>query len=735
MKKNKIYVDNEGEREMKDLKVLLSQMTIEEKIGQLTQYNANLFIHSDADITGPMADLGLTKDDLKNVGSVLNFKSAKEVYEIQKKHLEEDPHKIPMVFMMDVIHGYRTIFPIPLALGCSFDTELVEELSRIASKEAAAGGIQVTFTPMVDYVRDARWGRVMETCGEDVLLNSRMGAAQVRAFQDGDIRKPDSLATCVKHFAAYGGAESGRDYNTVELSEHVLREYYLPAYKACIDAGVDMLMPSFNTLNGVPSVANEWLMQDVLRDEWGFDGLVISDYNAIGELLTHGVAENEKDAAKLAFENGCHIEMCSSSYIHHLKELIEEGVFTEAQLDEAVLKVLELKEKLGLFEDPYHGMIPEEEEAACLKPEYRAWARKGAAECAVLLKNEGILPLDKNVKKVALIGPLAEEHEIIGFWACRGRNEESVTIAEGIRQMLPDAEITIVKGCGNRFDDCNTSDFPEAIEAATQADVVILCLGEPQKYAGEGNSRTDICLPGVQSQLALAVAKANRNTVAVTFSGRPMAIPELAANVPAILHMWMPGTEGGNAVADLLFGDANPCGKLSMSFPKAVGQCPIYYNHTNTGRPKNPMKENWHVGYCSNYIDCGNLPLYSFGHGLSYSEFVYEDLSLSANEFQPGETVTVSIQIHNNSHRKGKETVMLFMRDMVASNARPVQQMIDFKKVEFEAGETKVVTFKIEESMLRFWNNKQQFVSESGVFQISTGYADHLILTKNLDLK
>ncbi len=720
---------------MRDLKQLVAQMTIEEKIGQLTQYNANLFIDSDVDITGPMAKLGLTSEQLKHVGSVLNFKDAKEVYEIQQKHMEADRNKIPMTFMMDVIHGYRTIYPIPLALGCSFDTKLVEECTRMASEEASAGGIQVTFTPMVDYVRDARWGRVMETCGEDVLLNSVMGAAQSKAFQNGDISKPGNLATCVKHFAAYGGAEAGRDYNTVELSEHVLREFYLPAYKACIDAGVDMLMPSFNTLNGVPSVANEWLMQDVLRKEWGFDGLVISDYAAVVELIKHGVAENLKEAAKLAFENGCHIEMCSGGYFGHLKELIEEGVFTEEQLDEAVLKSLELKDKLGLFEDPYHGMDPDKEDELCLTQENRAIARKAAADCAVLLKNDGILPLSKDVKKVALIGPFADEHAIIGFWACRGDDAESITIAEGIKKAIPNAEISVVKGCGSAFDDLDKSGFEEAIAAAKEADVVVLCLGEPQGYAGEGNCRVDISLPGVQSELALAIAEVSKNTVAVTFSGRPLAIPELDANIPAILHMWMPGTEGGNAVADLLFGDVNPNGKLSMTFPKAVGQCPIYYNHTNTGRPKPLAKENVHAPYTSNYIDCGNLPLYSFGHGLSYSEFVYEDLSLSTNEFTAEETVTAKITVKNNSNRAGKETVMLYMRDVVASNARPIQQLIAFEKVELGAGETKVVEFTIEEPMLRFWNNKHEFVSEPGLFEISTGYADHLILTKELRLK
>ena len=719
---------------MRDLNQLLQQMTVKEKIGQLAQYNANLFVKSEAEITGPLAHLGLSQDDLKNVGSVLNFSSAEEVCQIQKEHLENDRNKIPMMFMMDVIHGYRTAYPIPLALGCSFDTELVEDLSRMAAKEACAGGIQVTFTPMVDYVRDARWGRVMETCGEDVLLNSAMGAAQVKAFRNGDISKPDSLATCVKHFAAYGGAEAGRDYNTVELSEHVLREYYLPAYKACIDAGVDMLMPSFNTLNGVPSVANPWLMQKVLMDEWKFDGVVISDYNAVGELIKHGVAEDMKAAAKLAFENGCHIEMCSSGYIRYLKEMLEEGVFTMQQLDAATLKVLQLKDALGLFDDPYHGVDPKKEDEACLTPENRVLARKAAAECAVLLKNDGILPLKPDAREIALIGPMADEHGIIGSWACRAKKEESVTVAQGLAAAMPNTKFTVVNGCGNAWNDRDVSGFTEALEAAKRADAVILCLGEPQSYSGEGNSRTDICLPGMQAQLAQQVAAVNPNTVAVTFSGRPLALPELNASVPAILHMWMPGTEGGNAVADLLLGKENPCGKLSMSFPRAVGQCPIYYNHGNTGRPKKGPDDVF-VGYCSNYVDCGNLPLYSFGHGLSYSKFVYEDLRLSAGEMTADDTVTATIRVRNDSAVAGKETVMLYMRDVVASNARPIQQLIAFEKVAFRPWETKEITFQIREPMLRFWNNDHAFVSEPGLFRISTGYADHLIHTKELVLK
>ena len=722
---------------MVDIKKLLEQMTIEEKIGQLVQYNANIIMDTSADVTGPRLNSGLSDEQINNIGSVLNFTTPLEVRAIQDKHLENDRLKIPMMFMMDVIHGFRTIFPIPLALGCSFNPDLVGEAIKMSAREAIAGGVQVTFTPMVDYVRDARWGRVMETCGEDVLLNSVMGAAQVKAFQgDGDYaNNKEIMVTCVKHFAAYGGAEAGRDYAQVELSEHILREFYLPAYKACIDAGTEMLMPSFNVLNGVPAVANKWLMQKILRDEWHFDGLVISDYNAIGELKRHGITEDMKEAARLAFENGCHIDMCASAYSHHLKTLVEEGTIPMEVLDDAVYRVLDLKNRLGLFEDPYRGASDQEDPEEYLTEENRDIARRMAEESAVLLKNNGILPLSTDVKKVALIGPMADEHAIIGFWSCNGKNEESVTIKEGIEKLVPNAEITYAKGCGNAWNDYDTSGFVQAKEAAKDADVVILCLGEPQDYSGEGNSRIDITLTGVQSLLAKEIAAVNPNVVAVTFSGRPIAIPELDADMAAILHMWMPGTEGGNAVANLLFGKANPSGKLSMSFPKAVGQCPIYYNRTNTGRPKAVEKDDVHVAYSSNYIGCGNLPLYSFGHGLSYSDFVYEGMELSSDRITVDAPVTAKITVRNNSKVDGKETVMLYMRDVYASTSRPVQQLIAFEKIELEAGETRVVEFVIEESMLRFWNNENEFVSEPGLFQISTGYAEHLILTKDLYLK
>ena len=711
-----------------NIKELISKMMLDEKLGQLTQFGARLFINSKAGDTGPLYSWGLKDEDLFRMGSILNFNGAKEMNELQKLHMDGDRNKIPMLFMMDVIHGYRTIFPIPLALGASFNTEMVKECTEMAAEEAAAAGVHVTFTPMVDYVRDARWGRVMESCGEEVLINSVMGAAQIEAF------KKKGVATCVKHFAAYGGAEAGRDYNNVELSEHILREFYLPAYKACIDAGADMLMPSFNLLNGRPAVANKWIMKNILKDEWNFDGIVISDFGAVNELITHGVAENKKDAAKYAFSCGCDIEMCSNTYVNYIKELIDEGVFTEEDVDKSVYKVLKLKEKLGLFDDAYKGASPEAEEKTFITAKNRQIVKNAAIESAVLLKNNGILPLSKDSKKIAIIGPFADEHKIIGFWSCLGRDEESVTVAEGIKSKLPNAEITVVKGCGNEFDDTDISDFENAVKAAKEADTVILCLGEPQNYSGEGNSRADLDLPGVQNKLAKAVIDANSNTAVVLFTGRPLAIKKLDSIAPAILNMWFPGTEGGSAAADLLFGDANPSGKITMTFPKSIAQCPIYYNHTNTGRPKPVDKDECQMTYMSRYIECGNLPLYSFGHGLSYSNFVYEELSLSSNQMSKKESIEVEVTVYNDSSTAGKEVVQLYMRDMVGSTARPVQQLIAFEKISLEAGERKTVKFTVDEPMLRFWNDDNEFVSEKGEFKLSTGYADHLILSKSFQL-
>ena len=706
-----------------NLKKLLSQMTLEEKVGQLIQLNANNFAKSASEITGPAQKWGISDERLNMMGSTLNFADASEMINIQKKHMANDRNGIPLLFMMDVIHGYRTIYPIPLGLAASFDPELVYDCSRMAAKEAAAGGVNVTFTPMVDYVRDARWGRVMETAGEDPLLGCVMGAAQVRAFQGADLSDKENIAACVKHYAAYGGAEAGRDYNTVELSERVLREYYLPAYKACIDAGVKMIMPSFNSLNGVPSIANKWLMQQVLKKEWKFGGVVISDYNALGELKTHGIAENLRDAAIAAFENGCDIEMMSNGYYEHLCGLVREGVIDEKKLDAAVMRVLKLKKELGMFDDPYRGADPEREKALAVCPEHRAIARRAANESAVLLKNDGVLPFSKDIKKIALIGHFAESNEIKGFWACHGQNGECVTVAEGVRAKLPDAEVITAYGCAPLWDDTSTDGFEEAVNAAKNADAVVLCLGEPQTYSGEGNSRADIRLPGMQEALAKAVIEANPNCAMLLFNGRPLVLTDIN-NCPAILDMWFPGSEGGNSAADLLFGDAIPCGKVTMSFPKSVGQCPIYYNHPNTGRPKR-TEENVHQAYASNYIGCGNLPLYPFGYGLSYTQFEYLSMELSDTEMTEDKPLTVKITVKNSGKYAAKETVQLYIKDVFASSVRPVQSLIAFEKIHLEAGETKTVTFTVTEDKLRFYDAECKCISEAGEFVIFTGYADH----------
>ena len=711
-----------------NLQKLLGQMTFEEKIGQLTQYNTNLFIDTDAEITGPLTELGLDKAFLPFVGSVLNFENVDEMRTIQEAHLQQDRLKIPMLFMMDVIHGYRTVFPIPLAMSGSFDPSLMQACSAMAAKEAAASGVHVTFTPMVDLSRDARWGRVMEGGGEDTLLNTVMGVAQVRGFQGDDLRDPERIATCVKHFAAYGAAQSGRDYNEVDVSERRLRESYLPAYKACLDAGSPMVMASFSALNGVPAVANDWLMNTVLRGEWGFDGVVISDYNAVEELCVHGIAADKKDAAAKALSCGCDMEMCSAAYAAHAEQLVREGVLTEEQIDRAVLRVLTLKERLGLFEDPYRGASKQKEQATCFTAAHRALAKRAAEQSAVLLKNDGVLPFSTDVRRIALIGPFADNHDILGAWSLRGDASQSVTVYQGIAARLPQADITVVSACTATGED-DGIDLSQAVAAATQADAVVLCLGEPSRYSGEGSSRATLALPGKQTELARAVIAANPHTATVLFHGRPLALTELDSVAPSILTMWFPGHEGGHAVASLLFGDANPCGKLAMSFPKAVGQCPLSYDRTVTGRPITSLQDGQYIPFRSNYIDCGNLPLYSFGHGLSYSRFVYEALALDRTDMTRSRPLTASVTVLNDSDRDGNEVVALYVHDRVASVARPVAKLIAFQKIALAAHERKSVSFTIEESMLRLVDTQCRTVSENGEFELSTGYADHLLLT------
>lgn len=717
----------------RDLKALLDQMTLQEKADQLLQLASVFYVKEKAEITGPINHFGLDDESMARVGTMLGGVGAETAIRIQKKHIEEDRNHIPMVFMRDIIHGCYTIFPIPLAMGCTFDAQLMEDCSHMAALEGSVSGSHVTFTPMVDYVRDARWGRVMETCGEDAMLNGVMGAAQVRGFQGDDISAHDRLAACVKHFAAYGGADAGRDYNTVEISERTLRQFYFPAYKACIDADVKMLMPSFNSLNGIPSIANKWLMNRVLREEWGFDGLVISDYNAVGELKNHGIVDNLKDGARLAFEAGCDIDMMSPSYHKHLPELVKEGIIDEKDLDAVVLKFLEFKEELGLFDDPYHGADPEKEKEICLCHEHRALALRAAQDAAVLLKNNGILPFSKEVKKIAVIGPFADNYAIKGSWAASGKDSDCATVKMGVARLLPNAEITVATGCGMLWTDTDKSGFDEAVAAAKNADIVILCLGEPQNYSGEACSRTDLRLPGVQEDLAKAVINANANTAVLLFNGRPLVLSELDKVAPAILEMWMPGTEGGNAAADLLFGDVNPSGKLSMSFPKSVGQCPICYTYYTTGRPKSKADEVYEP-FGSDYIDCGILPLYFFGQGLSYTDFVYESMILDKNEIDENGEITVSVTVRNTGDREGREVVQLYLRDPVSETVRPTQELIAFEKITLAAGESKTVEFKVTEPMLRYYNFDCEFVSEKGDFELMVGYANHFALKERFKL-
>ena len=717
-----------------ELKSLLEGMTLEEKVGQLVQCNAGNFISNSMGITGPDGEALPAEEMNRVLGSVLTFENAEQAKALQEKHLAADRNRIPLLLMMDVIHGLRTTYPIPLAMGCGFDDALTAECADMARREASACGVHVTFNPMVDTARDARWGRMMETYSEEPMINGRMGAAIVKITQGKNLADPENIACCVKHYAAYGAPEAGRDYNAVEMSERQLRESYLPAYKACVDAGARLIMPSFNALNGIPSVANQWLMNQVLRKEWGFDGVVISDYDAVGELVTQGVAADAKDAARLAMEAGCDIDMVKNIYYEHLAELVREGIVTEEALNAAVMRVLRLKNELGLFENPYHGASEEKEKAVYLCPAHRETARRAAEETAVLLKNEGVLPFRKDVKRIALIGPFAESRQLNGFWSRPGAEQYTVTLPEGIRNLLPEAELVTEKGCGADLGDMDRGGIEAAVRAAKEADAVILAIGEPEYDSGEGRSRSDVTLPGVQMELAERVIAANPNTAVLLFNGRPLAVPELSRIAPALLEMWYPGTEAGNACARLLWGDANPCGKLSVGLPYSVGQYPMPYNRTNTGRPK-PGPDGQPVPFTSCYLDGPNLPLYSFGYGLSYTRFEYEKLETDRDSIGREDCLQVSVTLRNAGERRGKETVQLYLRDRVASVVRPIQQLIDYQKVELAPGERTTVRFRVTEKQLRFWNFACREVSEPGEFEISCGWADHLLLTRRFELK
>lgn len=724
--------------EYNDLKKLLSEMSLEEKVGQMVQIPAAMITNGGI-ITGPTDSVEITEEMASLVGSVLNQTGARDLYKLQKEFIEKHPHHIPLLLMFDVINGMETIFPVPLAQGCTFSPEMVEEAAKAAAKEAAATGLHVTFSPMLDLVRDARWGRVMESFGEDPWLNAEMGKAMVRGYQGSskiagespDLKKEGNIACCIKHFAGYGAPEGGRDYDNVEVSERTFKEDYLFAYRAAIEEGCAMVMTSFNTWNRIPSSGNEWLMRKILREEMGFEGVLISDYAAIDEMINHGIAEDSREAAKLAIKAGVDIDMVSNAYIKYLAELVRCNEIEEKLIDEAVMRILKLKNDLGLFENPYKDCSEEKEAMLFLCEEHRKLARKMAAESFVLLKNEQILPLSKDgEEKLAFIGPFVDNAEIYGSWSFPKMTDRIVTIRQGAEQkkqgnayvhgcfVLDKDQITRFREKEEYTDEELAVKYEEAIDAARKADKVILCLGEHRNQSGEAGSRADIRIPANQMELLRRVHQVNENIVTVIFSGRPLVLTEVVEMSKAVLMVWMPGTEGGNAIADVLFGDTVPCGKLSMSLPRSVGQLPIYYNKFRTGRPNATGTE---VVFVNGYLDESTKPLFPFGYGLSYTGFSYSPVTLSKREMKKDEVVKATVTVTNAGSFTSTEIVQLYLRDVKGSVVRPVKMLRGFKRVTLRPQESCKVTFEITENMLRFYDINMNFVSEPGTFHVFIG--------------
>lgn len=705
---------------------LVQQMTVAEKVGQLVQTLPSIFSDDEQDvITGPIAELlkedGITDENRWNIGSVIGVSNAKQARKLQESYLQHNRLGIPLLFMADIIHGHRTIFPVPLAMACSWDLDRLEQVARTSSIEATASGLHVTFSPMADLSRDPRWGRVMESTGEDVWLNGEMAAAFVRGYQSDDLTRDDTLAACVKHFAAYGAPEGGRDYNTVDLSDRELREFYLPAYKRALEAGAKLVMTSFNVVHGVPASASEYLMRDILRSEWGFEGVLISDWTAIKELIHHGVAETLKDAGELALRAGVDIDMMSGAYANHVEAMLEEGIDV-ALLDEAVLRILTLKEELGLFDNPYRGIDQTKETALHLSDEHRNQARRLAEKSAVLLKNEGILPLQK--QRVALIGPFADSNDVLGPWAGYGKREEAVTL----RQAFDRAELPYVFADGSTVEE--EIDWTEACQIAEQSDVIVLALGEASWMSGEAGSRTDIRLPKAQREGLNRLKELGKPIVTILFNGRPLDLREIVEHSDAVLEAWYPGTEAGSALVNLLYGQVSPSGKLTMSFPYNVGQVPIRYDALRTGRPSDI--KNADPRYTSKYLDAPNEPLFPFGYGLTYTTFSYNDFIVQ--EKTDG-IVEATVVIRNDGATRADEIVQWYIQDKVAKVSRPVKQLKGYEKVTLEAGASVTVTFTVKEDMLRYLQPNGTFDSDPGSFTLYVGPNSRDVLAQSFELK
>lgn len=692
---------------------LIGEMTLEEKLGQLAQYRG-MWSDSARAPRIPEADMGLVRAG--QVGSFLSVYGAGYLNEVQRVAVEETRLGIPLLYANDVIHGFRTIFPVPLGEAASWSPEAVERSARIAAVEAAANGIHWNFAPMVDIARDPRWGRIVEGSGEDPYLGSVMAAARVRGFQGDDLARDDTVLATAKHYVAYGAAEAGRDYNTVDISERTLWEVYLPPFQAAVEAGVGSVMGAFNEIAGIPMHAHDELIDGVLRERWGFDGVFVSDFTAIMELLHHGVAADSADAGALALTAGVDVDMVSDIYRDDLRAKVGSGAVPMEEVDEAVRRVLRAKVDLGLFDDPYRYGDVERERARTLTAEHRAAAREVAGQSIVLLRNEGgVLPLSKQIGTLAVIGTLADDRRsALGSWAAAGRAEDAISVLAGIRAAV--GESTEVRYApGAPVVEPDSSGFAEAVEIASDADAVILVLGETQDMSAEAASRSSIDLPGVQRELAARVLATGTPTVVVLMNGRPLAIPWLAENAPAILETWFLGVETGHAVADVVFGDVNPGGKLPVTFPRTLGQVPIHYAHKNTGRPPGPDK------YTSKYLDVPVTPLYPFGHGLSYTGFEFRNLTLTRTAMTAADTLEVSVDVSNTGDRRGDEVVQLYVRDEVASVTRPVKELRGFRRIGLEPGETRTMTFELTADDLAFHGPDMARIVEPGAFRVTVG--------------
>jgi beta-glucosidase len=706
---------------------ILQLMTLEEKVGQLNQYTGDW-----DEATGPITKDGDKQNQIKqgDVGSMLNVKGVKHSRELQEMAMQSRL-RIPLIFGEDVIHGYKTTFPIPIAEAASWDIDAIQVSARVAATEAAASGIHWVFAPMVDISRDPRWGRVMEGAGEDTYLGSQIAIARVKGFQGKGLGNIDAVMACVKHYAAYGAAIGGRDYNSVDMSERMLREIYLPPFKAAEKAGAATFMNSFNDLNGIPATANVHLLRDILKGEWGFKGFVVSDWGSVGEMIQHGFVKDNKEAALVAIKAGCDMDMESRSYKNNLVLLVKEGKVSIELVNDAVKRILTKKFELGLFDDPYKYLNADRESREMNNPDHVKAARMVAEKSIVLLKNENqLLPLSKNIKSIALIGPIVKAvRQNLGFWSIEWDNDSSYIVSQwkGIKNKVSsNTRLIYAKGC--EINDSSHAGFAEAIKAALQADVVVMSVGEARDMTGEAKSRSNIHLPGVQEELIQAIYATGKPVIVMINAGRPLIFNWTADHIPAILYTWWLGSEAGNAIADVLFGDFNPSAKLPMSFPRTEGQIPIYYNHLNTGRPANNDNDRF---YRSAYIDLSIYPKFEFGYGLSYTNFEYSDLEVNKQKMSQNDTIKVRFKITNTGKFAGEEIVQLYLRDKIASVVRPVKELKGFQKVYLMPGESKSISFIIDNEKLSFYNQQMQWVTEPGEFDIMIGTSSEKIKLKN----